>query len=382
MAKGKRKTLPKDFAEQLSVKSVDELKTLFATTELTAYGDASKRCALAYPNCPDELTYWLVAQGLDVDTCDQFGWSPLAHRAGYHEANISILLDLGAKIDGIGAIGVPLIHAVAMLNLDHVKLLIERGADPLKPSCIGGHNALEAAVNNCDHYHISQAMPIVEYLYSLTRASMGWRKLLGVKGERVYPITDEIHNLVKKHGRSLETIRFQLAQNSNAAKDDDASFTQFDNAVQRLYFLFGVPPVAVIPVFKKYDGVSRIEVTGADIPAQYVQLWNMLVPRSGPAATVQGEVVRIVGRLRDEVEGNGGINWNSDFRAMQDALQNWLASGTPIDPGLTKAVREVIHASRHGGGLDCDFSVLDKAAVTWVQLNPDPIPLPSPTYRR
>ncbi len=54
MAPRLRKTLPKDFAEQLATKSVPELIALFDTMELTAYGTADKCCALAYPGCPDE----------------------------------------------------------------------------------------------------------------------------------------------------------------------------------------------------------------------------------------------------------------------------------------------------------------------------------------
>jgi len=53
VAKSKRKTLPKDFAEQLSSKSIDELKAIFATTKLTAYGtwikDAPREAGIRDP---------------------------------------------------------------------------------------------------------------------------------------------------------------------------------------------------------------------------------------------------------------------------------------------------------------------------------------------
>ena len=101
----KRKTLPDDFADQLKTKTVDELIAIFDTTELTAYNRQGKRCALAYAECPDGLTRWLVAHGLDVDTRDDGGWTPLASRAQNPEANLRILLELGANVDGGGAVG-------------------------------------------------------------------------------------------------------------------------------------------------------------------------------------------------------------------------------------------------------------------------------------
>ena len=158
----KRKTLPDDFADQLKTKTVDELIAVFDTTELAAYSSQGKQCALAYAECPDDLTRWLVAQGLDVDTRNSSGWTPLASRAKRPEANLQILLELGANIDGGGVVGVPLIAAVAAQSLDHVKLLIERGADPLKPGSVGGDNALESAVERCDRHRIDKALPIVE----------------------------------------------------------------------------------------------------------------------------------------------------------------------------------------------------------------------------
>jgi len=107
----------------------------------------------------------------------------------------------------------------------------------------------------------------------------------------------------------------------------------------------------------------------------------MLVPGRGPASTVQGEVIRIVGRLRHEIEGNGGGNWDDDFLAMQDALLAHLASGNPVTQYLDE-VRSVVADSRDGGGWHRDFSVLDRSAVAWVALNPVPIPLKEVPYQR
>ena len=291
----KSKTLPEDFAEQLKTKTVDELIAVFDTTELTAISAANKQCALAYPECPDGLTRWLVAQGLDVDLRSGGGWTPLVLRAKHPEANIRILLELGANPNGVYGGGVPLIHAVFARCLGHVKTLVEHGADPFKPNGVGP-NALESAVHDCDR----------RTQQSAAEAN---------RAVPAQPVSDYIRNQVREHGESLELWRHSRAQGGRDA-EDDAEFVRFEAGVRRLYELFAVSPASAIPLVGKHDGVSPIKVAG-DVNSQYKQLWDMLVPARGPAPTVQGEVIRIVRRLRREIEGNCGGNWDEDFRAMQ-----------------------------------------------------------------
>ena len=56
------------------------------------------------------------------------------------------------------------------------------------------------------------------------------------------------------------------------------------------------------------------------VPAlrQYGELWDLLVPDSGQCRTLQGEVIRIAGRVGHEVYDNGGINWDRSFGALLD----------------------------------------------------------------
>ena len=105
----------------------------------------------------------------------------------------------------------------------------------------------------------------------------------------------------------------------------------------------------------------------------------MLVPFGGAARTVQGEVIRISGRISDEVDGNGAVNWDADFKKMGQAFLDHVGSGNPLpSDDLSKAaeliagVRRREDAPRH----------LCELAVAWVALNPQPMPLPLPDYRR
>ena len=45
-----------------------------------------------------------------------------------------------------------------------------------------------------------------------------------------------------------------------------------------------------------HDAKSQISVKGEKWQDQYNELWNMLVPGNGKANTIQGEMIRIVGK--------------------------------------------------------------------------------------
>ena len=69
-------------------------------------------------------------------------------------------------------------------------------------------------------------------------------------------------------------------------------------------------------------------------PDEARSLWQTSVPRSGLAATVQGELLRAVEKLRDEAQRNGNINWNQDHQALIAYLRD---PSTPLrlaDPSV------------------------------------------------
>lgn len=53
-------------------------------------------------------------------------------------------------------------------------------------------------------------------------------------------------------------------------------------------------------------------------------IWRNLVPAAGPAATLQGELLRAVEKLRSEAQGNGNINWDDGFELFVDFLEQHL----------------------------------------------------------
>jgi hypothetical protein len=135
----------------------------------------------------------------------------------------------------------------------------------------------------------------------------------------------------------------------------------------------------VAPVVRRklHDGTSPIVVKDGPWQQQHDELWDLLVPSSGPAATVQGEVIRLSGRLDREINGNGGANWNEQFREMARALLAYVRSGAPLSaPELASAGEIVDELVRRATG---DLDRLSELAVAWVLRNPNPMPLTKPT---
>jgi hypothetical protein len=147
-------------------------------------------------------------------------------------------------------------------------------------------------------------------------------------------------------------------------------------ALDKLYVLFGVPPV---PRRILYDGKSPIVARSARWEDQHQELWELLVPSSEAAGTVQGEVVRIAGRIHDELERNGGVNWDRGYRRMADAFLVHIASGTPLAESLLTEARETVSELKRKNS---ETRRLCELAVNWVALNPTPLKLPPPDYDR
>jgi hypothetical protein len=181
-------------------------------------------------------------------------------------------------------------------------------------------------------------------------------------------VPEDAARLVERIGRRFEFYR-------DSFNPDLIEATE--TALAELYELFGVAPVAKRRV---HDGLSPITVAATRWQDQFDELWNLLVPGQGAAATVQGEVIRLTGRLSREVLDNGSANWDAGFRAMTDALTAHLGSGTPVTgTGELDTLRQAV---RTGNADKRTHYRLNELAVGWVLANPDPLSLPGPGYKR
>lgn len=118
------------------------------------------------------------------------------------------------------------------------------------------------------------------------------------------------------------------------------------------------------------------------------RLWQALVPKTGQAATVQGELIRCTGKLTDEAYRNGNVNWSPGHERMARFVGRQLddeATFSPEDRArIAAAVDRVIaeHQVPDVSGHGSPHYLLTEMAVRWCLANPDPIPhSPDPDLR-
>jgi hypothetical protein len=151
-----------------------------------------------------------------------------------------------------------------------------------------------------------------------------------------------------------------------------------DEALNELYEMFDVTPVEKI---NKHDGVSSIVVHSETWQQQHHELWEYLVPGSGHADTIQGEAIRITGRVSNEIMNNGGINWDKEYKKMLKALLNYLEIGTPLSGEDLVSAAQAVEELQSGQG-DDETALLCHLAVKWVLANPEPLKIEKVEYRR
>lgn len=353
MAQRKRKTLPKNFDALLDSSSLDELIAVFDICGLEATGGYSKRTALGFYNCPDELARWLVSQGADVNAGDTYGETPLHHRAASWKGGVEVLLALGADIAARDRRGNTPLHGAARSHKpENARALIQHGAD-INASNNDGLTPLGVALAATRNADIRDTAAIAKCLLSA--------------GAQV---DDNMRTEVARIGGEFEFHR---------AGFNPVYLAKTKAGLATLYRLFKVAPAAPRLV---HDGVSPIVVTATRWTKQHEELWQLLVPSQGAAPTVQGEAVRISGRIAHEILDNGAVNWDADFKSMLDALIDHLRSATPLPPDALTEAEALVKTLRSGNGDNDEINRLSELVVRWVIANPAPMPLPSPAYRR
>ncbi|WP_241127718.1 ankyrin repeat domain-containing protein [Novosphingobium terrae] len=355
----------------LAQADIEALKAVFELCSPDARGGAFKQTALAFHTCPDELTRWLVSQGADLNAGDQYGETPLHARAGHWQGDVSLLIELGADVNHhAGGRGTPLHRAAAVGNLRTARALLEHGANADATNA-AGQTPLLFALQRCSNATLERMAPMAELLLKAmtapeVRPSMLGR-LLGAKAKRASPVSQAMQEQVTRLGGNFEFHRAGFNPDSVKAASD---------ALDRLYSLFDVPPV---PRRAMHDGTSAITAKAATWQDRHRELWELLVPSSGAAATIQGEVIRISGRISDELKRNGGANWDGDYRKMADAILAHLSSGNALSTADMKAAAQTVAEIKLQRG---DPAELCRLAVEWVARNPKPQTLPTPAYTR
>lgn len=109
-------------------------------------------------------------------------------------------------------------------------------------------------------------------------------------------------------------------------------------------------------------------------------IWEELVPLSGTAGTVQGELLRAVESLRSEARRNGNGNWGQRFEELLDVLEYYLLDGDIVPEARRFEIGDDIARLRNSEFtpyLDNDlYDRLADAVVTFCESNPELIALP------
>lgn len=352
MAK-KKKTLPKDIRELLEAGDIEVLKAIYDSCELDARGGLGKRTALSLYKIPDELTRWLIEQGADIEAADNYNCTALHEQAGTWCGNIELLLALGANIEAQDyQNATPLHMAARAYHVHHVQTLVAHGANIYAEDSMG-RTALAAALDRCRNADIDRMANIAEILLNA--------------GNKISP---EMRERITSIGEMFEFHR------ANFSKDHIA---ETDAGLSKLYRLFDVTPVATRQM---HDGASDIIVSSPRWQKAHQELWELLVPSSGHADTVQGEVIRITGRLSHEILDNGGMNWDADFRKMLSALLAYFESGNLLSGDKQQEAKTIAAQIKGGNGDKDELYRLTEFAVDWVRLNPKPLMVGKVEYRR
>lgn len=354
MAK-KRVTLPKEFKDLMDKGNIEALKAVYDRCELTAHDGRFSLCTpLHMGGVPDELVIWLVEKGLDINIPDYYGATPLYRQATMGRDTVKLLLELGADIGKPNTYGETPLHVAAeFFHPKTVKCLLEKGANVNVENDMG-RTPLASVLMVCRGIYIAQTAEI---------ASM----LLEAGAKKTSAMKEKVENIGKDFEFHRESIHPDYIEAA-------------DKGLTKLYELFDVKPVEKRIT---HDGVSPILVKEGSWEEQYEELWSFLIPSSGAAKTVQGEVIRIPGRVRDELDRNGGVNWDRDYRKMLQTLPQYLSLGIPLSDQELEETKELI-AQVHGKDFD-DVPRLDRLcqlAIAWIKQNPEPLLLEKTSYKR
>ncbi|ATA89897.1 hypothetical protein CGC58_09270 [Capnocytophaga stomatis] len=352
MAK-KRATLPSDIYKILEDKDFETFQKIFEKCDINAYErDYIKRPALCFYDIPVEWMQWLIENGANIEATDSYGRTALWYHSSVNNVEIvSTLLALGANIHTSDTYKNGVLHA-ASGRFEVTKLLVEREADIFAKND-RGFTPLQEMLSRCQNADIPKVAKSAALLLK--------------SGEKITKFTKE---QVVRIGKNFEFHRERF---------NPEFLEETENGLEELYKLFDVQPVAKRI---QHDGTSPIIVPDNDFEKQFEYLWDFLVPSSGSSKTIQGEVIRISGKIRDEILRNGAGNWDKHFKKMLSSMIDYFQKGNPLQETSMEKAKELKTLLYEGDDDGENSFELAKLAVLWVTQNPKPIILEKVEYKR
>lgn len=247
----------------------------------------------------------------------------------YHQAGH----DINKVFDNATA----LMTAAATGNKDTVELLLALGADVnVNP----GGTALHWAMAN-DHYEIASLLLDHKADCSLVDQH-GNSVLFGAMHKNIPDRFNMIRKMISQGANPQNKSRHGVSAYAFAEEMGDQELLKlFDNmeAGEAIDLSFQAPQKS-----KVLDNLPA----EYDWKSTYNALWDELVPPSGEAHSVQGELMRSIGKLGDEFFRNGNINWDHNkafYMEMIDYLKKYLLDGSiPMEEKeISESLRKMSH---------------------------------------
>lgn len=355
MARKLKDKLPRNFDKIAESGDFDAFKEVFTERAL----DAKNRhgnTALHMRGVPEEFKIWMLDQGLDVDIRNEDGDTPLHVHS--HDWNLTpgFLLRRGADVCAVNNDGESVAYGASFFP-HNLETLIDAGADPYARAN-DGSSPLTRVIRNANPGSIIELATITRLLHDTDLTDEELR---------------ETQERIIRLGEEFEDIRDSY---------NEEAIDQASSDMIWLYDHFDIPEELRANTPKRHDGISPITLPGTTWQEQFIAGYDFLVPSMGTADSLQGEAIRIAGRISNEFHGNGGANWDKDFKRMAKSLLNICEQGNPLSDDEASQLALAIKSVRKGEPTDDEIDTLPRLATAWVVLNPTPIPLGEVDYHR
>ena len=348
-----RKTLPADIEQIIASGDVEAVARAVARCEIGAYlrGAVYEPRLMHFP-ASEEITDFLLARGEDVNSRDRYQRTPIHARVRSRRLDqIPLLIARGGDINARDTSDqTALFDVVERVPVADVSRMIAWGADPLVVAdsrVYGKATLVENAVSWQNFLDAPRALAVIRLLLSVG-APVGERVPVALRA------MDRMRCTFITHG---------LPDHLSQSQVDEASA-----ALSELCAMFGVEQREA----ERAPVVGERLTLDPSVPAlrQYGELWDLLVPDSGQCQTLQGEVIRIAGRVGHEVYDNGGINWDRSFGALLDQYLGVVRSGLPMPPDSLARAEAAVASLKSRSMSYQAVDDITELAVAWVRLNP------------
>ncbi len=364
-AKKPKYSYPENYRKIMKRGDFEEIKSVFQDPEMLKYFVESKESRynplFDYTPCT-KIYKWFVEQGFDLNMTDSYDQQPIHSHIHDQDSNIEGIILAGADIEAkYQDRHTPLQYAALHLRPRCLEALIKHGADVnAKMKNTYPDSSYKMSDEECEKKYPGKGILAL---------------LLNNFDDVEAVITVECLEILINAGAEIEDgLKERVIE---ICTENYATKGSIGKALTRMCKLFGVKrPKSIV-----HDGTSPIAVTATDWREQHAELWKMLVPPQGKCKTVQGETVRICGKINDEIFNQGGAHWDAEFRKMLNALKKYYEMGTiPDEAEYKEALGLIKTIGKNSDGEDvlrlCEIN------IHWVLANPEPIELGEVNYKR